>query len=1028
MLQVALLGERTVSDAATGRVRSRSARTTALIAYLALHAGMPQPRGQLAATFWPESAEQQALTNLRRELHQLRRTLGDDPSLEVTATDLTWRDRDSCRVDLRTFHRHRERAVAAAASNGSPPRDGEVLEEGAAALAAFRGELLPGLYDDWAVGERDRLTAQCVELCALVAETAAGAGRWTVALDAARRRVALAPLEEDGHRALVRLHARRGDRAAAVSAYHHLESVLDEELGLPPDAESRRLLADLVATDGSRERPEVGTAVTSVDFVGRRTELAALQGALDTALAGSARTALVTGEPGVGKSRLVSELARAARGRGAVVSSAQCYGTPGRLALAPVADWLAEATLAGAVAGLDDSSRAEVRRLVPTLGGDPEPSRGVLDSWQRYRFFQALTRAFRAPGRPLLLVLENLQWCDEETLDFLAFLLTAEPTVPVLLAVTARAGDVDTGVAGDWVRRMRATGLLAELPVAPFDLAETGQLLRLLSGTDLPEEVVRVMGSATGGFPLYVVEAARRGADLLVADRAPGDLDAVLRARFDQLGPSASQVVGLAAATGRDFDLELLCEASDLDAGAVVAAVDELWRLRILREVRRGYDFSHDLLRTAAYQRVTPAGRWLLHRRLAQALEILHAGRTDQVAAQLADQYARAGNLTRAVDHYHRAALVAARVFAHAEAIRLHEAALALIAELPPGADRAGVEVRTLTAMTTSLNAHRGYSDPQLARTLERTVELAEQLSLREALVDALVGLWTSRFVSGQIRAAYVLAARAVDLADSGGGDGAQSGQAHFAFAGSAVTRGRPQEAREHFALACARAEDEQSLSIGSHPAIHARAWLAHADWLLCDPGRAAANATEAVARARRVDHPYSLAIALAYAAVTWQLLDDLDELVAATEELARLSDRHGFAYYSEWGLVLSGWAQADAAGTTRLETGLANLRRAGAFARMPYWLTLLAQRCADPGRARAVLDAAVVDAEAREDRWWLPEVLRQRAVRFLTGDEAERALAGALALATEQGSVALAERCAADLAAARTVPERRPS
>ena len=122
---------------------------------------------------------------------------------------------------------------------------------------------------------------------------------------------------------------------------------------------------------------------------------------------------------------------------------------------------------------------------------------------------------------------------------------------------------------------------------------------------------------------------------------------------------------------------------------------------------------------------------------------------------------------------------------------------------------------------------------------------------------------------------------------------------------------------------------------------------------------------------------------------------------------------------------MLGGWARDDAAGTARIERGLADLRAAGAFARMPYWLSLLAERIVDPGRARAVLDAAIVAARAREDRWWLPEVMRVRATRFTTGAESSVGVRSALDLALEQGSVALAERCRADLASTRTPAER---
>ena len=736
----------------------------------------------------------------------------------------------------------------------------------------------------------------------------------------------------------------------------------------------------------------------------------------------------------MGKSRLVAEAARLARRHDAVVATAHCYGMPGRLALAPVAEWLSEPTLAGFLGSLPPVWRAEVDRLVPSVdpASRPDVSRGVIDAWQRHRFFQGLVRALCATGRPLLLVLENLQWCDEETLDFLSFLLATEAQAPVLVALTVRQGELDHGQA-DWARRIRASGQLTEIGLAPFDPEETGQLLRLLTRRDVPDEVVEVLGTATGGFPLYVVEAARQGGDLAAADRASLGLDAVLRARFEQLGPSARQIAGLAAATGRDFDLDLLCEAADLEPDEVVRSVDELWRLRILTERRAGYDFSHDLLRTTAYHLVSPAARWLLHRRLAQALEILYAGRTDEVAAQLADQYSRARSPVRALEHYHRAAEVASRVFAHAEAIRLHHAALALVAELPPGAERDLREIRTLTSMTTALNAHRGYSDSELAVALERTVALAERLSERAVLVDGLVGLWTSHFVRGDLRRAHELATRALGLVvaapgpDASPGEESLSAQAHFAFAGSALSLGMPRQAVEHFAVACAHTQDGESLSIGSHPAIHARAWAAHAHWLLGDPDRAAACASEAIDRARAVEHPYSLAIALGYAGVTRQLLGDLEGLEAATAELGELSRRHGFAYYPEWGKVLGGWARNDAAGTALMERGIARLRAAGAFARMPYWLSLLAERT-EADQARGILDSALVSARVREDRWWLPEVQRQRAARFLPAHEAVPQLHAALALAEEQGSVTLAERCRHDLGLARTPAERRSS
>jgi DNA-binding SARP family transcriptional activator len=222
MVRVSVLGMQQVTDDRDGGVAVRSSRALALVAYLAVHAGLPHPRQRIAGLLWPESSDAQALTNLRRELHHLRQVLGEDGPLQATPRDLRWADTAGCEADVRVFDV--ERTAALAAAEGAD--DDAVISHGAAAIAQYCGELLPGIYDDWAVEARDRLERQCVELCDL-----AGA-----MLDA-RRRIELKPLEETGYRVLMGLQAEMGDRAAAVSTYHHCASVLERELGVvPPEA------------------------------------------------------------------------------------------------------------------------------------------------------------------------------------------------------------------------------------------------------------------------------------------------------------------------------------------------------------------------------------------------------------------------------------------------------------------------------------------------------------------------------------------------------------------------------------------------------------------------------------------------------------------------------------------------------------------------------------------------------------------------------------------------------------------------
>ena len=161
------------------------------------------------------------------------------------------------------------------------------------------------------------------------------------------------------------------------------------------------------------------------------------------------------------------------------------------------------------------------------------------------------------------------------------------------------------------------------------------------------------------------------------------------------------------------------------------------------------------------------------------------------------------------------------------------------------------------------------------------------------------------------------------------------------------------------------------SLSTGTRLDVHGAGWAAHAHWLLGDDDRARTTAAETVALARRIEHPYSVAVALAYDAVTHQFRDDRQALEASVAELTELCERYGFAYYREWGPVLTGWARGGAEGAETAHRGIDGLRATGAFFRMPYWLTLvadIAQRRGHRDEARAVLDAAVADARARQD------------------------------------------------------------
>jgi DNA-binding SARP family transcriptional activator/tetratricopeptide (TPR) repeat protein len=1028
VLRVALLGELSITDDLAGTIRARSARTAALVAFLVLHAGSAQPRHRIAGLFWPESGEAQALTNLRRELHQLRQVLGDEPALVVTGRDLCWQDTATCRVDVRIFDR--ERRAAAEAGD-----DASVMTHAARAVAEYRGDLLPGVYDDWVLEARAEIERQCTGLCDLLGQARARSGDLPGAMEAARRRIQLQPLEEHGYQVLMGLQAEAGDRAGAISTYHHCASVLERELGVVPDASTYQVLQRLIvhARPAAEPREEAGPAgrrpgLAAAQLFGRAAELSVLREAWAATAAGQCGLVLVRGGAGVGKTRLVADLAALASRQGAVVATTQCFDTSGRLALAPVADWLRHEAVQAAGPGLDPVWRADVGRLLPAGGSarDGAGPRAMADAWQRHRFFEGLARALLAVGRPTLLVLDNIGWCDLETLAFLTFCLRLAAGCPVLVAGTWRDDDPgEDPQLEEWLARMRATGILTELSVTPLGAADTASLAGAVAGRSLPPADADLMYATTGGFPLYVIEAARGLADPGGPPLPAGGMQAVLRKRFEQATAAAREVAALAAAARTNFTLGLLAEASDLDADTVVQAVDELWRLRIMREFGDGYDFAHEMLREAAYAEVSPPRRWLLHRRIAQSLELLHAGDVDAVAATLAEQYARGGRPDRAVDYYRRAADVAAARFGYDEAIRLHRQALSIIGTRPAGPGRDASELAVLEALAAPLNARDGYSSPELQQTLERSTALAEALGRQDSMVAGIIALWTTQFVQGRAADSYRTATRALNLIGPGSG---LAGPAHFAVGGSAVSLGRLAEGLHHLELAAEQAGPAGLLSVGTRSDVHSTAFSAHAHWLLGHDRDARAASRAAITLARDVGDPYNLAVALAYAGLTSQMRHDLPELKQAVAELRELCDRYEFAYYREWALILDGWSRADGTGLAR--RGIANLKAQNAFARMPYWLSLLADlsaRDGQPGAARAALDAALTAGRVHDDVWWLPEVMRMRAA-YDEEPAATARLRSAVQLATEHGSAELRRRCEADLSVRRPGLDARPT
>jgi len=277
----------------------------------------------------------------------------------------------------------------------------------------------------------------------------------------------------------------------------------------------------------------------------------------------------------------------------------------------------------------------------------------------------------------------------------------------------------------------------------------------------------------------------------------------------------------------------------------------------------------------------------------------------------------------------------------------------------------------------------------------------------------SLAGLFAVRYVQGDVSESFRIAERSLVLRRRCPD---VAGQAHFTYGGAATSLGRHEEALPHFAAAHALCIDQPPSVVGTRPEVHGRAWSAHALWLLGRDEEAVYWSQWAIDRAEAAAHPYSLAVALAYATITHQLRRDVQRSGDFAERTRQLCARYHFAYYGEWGTIVQGWCLGGHAGIDQINQGLQALRAQGALVRQPYYLGLLADallRMGNTDQAGATVDAALSAAADHADRWWVPELWRLKSLTC-DGDQRAESIGRAMAAADRDGSRALRDRITA--------------
>jgi DNA-binding SARP family transcriptional activator len=833
-----------------------SARAESLLAHLLLHRDAPQLRQRLAFLLWPDSTDAQARTNLRKVLHNLRRALPDaDRFIDVGPRTLQWRKDAPLWLDVEHF----KRAVA----------EGR-LED---AVETYGGELLEGNYDEWLVDERRRLAELHLEALERLARRHEQRARWPEAIRCAERLVAHDPLREESHRLLIRLCRAGGDRARALRAYHVCVTTLERELAIDPSPETRAMYEALIAAapagagtsdDGvagagdAPGRPRKPAATSP--FVGRAAERARLTAVWRAAAGGRAQLVLVSGEAGVGKTRLVDELRAQAN---AVAVEARAYPAEGPLAYGVATAWLRSQPVARRLSRLDRPYLTELARLLPELRANVAPPESLPEGELRRRLFGAISRALLAAGAPLLVIVDDVQWADAQSLRLIHFLLRAAPSARLLVAATARREELDAGhplVA--LIGSLQALERFTEIELDRLDREETALLAEGITGAPLDAaELERLYGYSEGN-PLFVVEALR--AD---APAAAPRVQAVIAGRLARLSPPARELAGVGATIGRAFTADVLAAAGGLDDQVFVAALDELWRRGIVRaHGPNAYDFSHGRIRDAAYATLSPPRRRRAHLAVARALEQSEGA----AAAALALHYENAGATAEAVRWHARAAEAAQWLHAHADAVDALERALALSDGLPAGPDTAALQLRLLTALPAPLVAYEGYGSQRMSRVHARALQLAEQLG-SEPEPPLVWSLALAALTRGDWASARDFGERLLARAERDG-DQVLRVESEYIQGIAAYWPGNLEQARGHFEAAMQRFRPARRrahvLRYGQDPELLVRLRLAHTLWLLGHSSEADREREVALAVARDSTHPYSRAVTWVWAAI----------------------------------------------------------------------------------------------------------------------------------------------------------------
>ncbi len=700
------------------------------------------------------------------------------------------------------------------------------------------------------------------------------------------------------------------------------------------------------------------------NMIGRDHELALLVDRWRKSKAGEGQMVVLTGEAGIGKSRIVRALVDSLTREEYLRISFQCSPHHTDSLLYPAIQHL---NLAAGF-GMGDTPEKKLDKLemllhqaqddislaAPLLGGllglgELAEARydtlDLLPAQRRSRTLEALLAQLTGlTGKtPVLLVLEDAHWIDPTTLEFIELILDHIDALQIMVLVTARP-TFKNGFGGHpLVTRLTLNRLGRE--------QVNGIVQRITKGKKLPPELLDEIAIRTDGVPLFVEELTKtllESGQLRETDSAylsdgrldrltiPSSLQDSLMARLDRMRP-AKAVAQTAACIGREFEHALLAAVLQLPQAELTTSLRQLIDAELI--FGRGvppestYSFKHALVRDAAYQSLLKAKRREMHSRVAEALE----SASSPVAPELlAYHYTEAGLAGPAIANWQLAGQQATRSAGNSEAIQHFQKALGLLASQPENNERNATELKILTNIGPLLMMVKGGSSTEVAETYERAEDLAGQMESSQELVPAIFGRWVFHMWGGRFDRADQVAHELFEVA-SATGDKAILLQAHHAVWPTQMLRGEFEVSNEHVDKGLAIYDYEKHkqhafLYLGHDPAVCGHSLKAGITWVLGFPDCAHGHAAQALQHARRMGHASTLAYALFNVCLYHAARGDERATWPTADELWHLSSERQLVYTGAGAQVFGGWAmvklgQTDA-GLDQMREGIATWDR----------------------------------------------------------------------------------------------------